>query len=116
MTNLTQTFQACHLCTFNVAAIFFGAIPTYGVLPYAMIIQGESGGVLTFLLYHTTNIKVFNPKKPTELDGNDTTTLSHHPYILCLFAAAYTNMLCVFVSCVQRVVEGSVVGSAGSAC
>ena len=25
------------MCTFNVAAIFFGAIPTYGVLPYAMI-------------------------------------------------------------------------------
>ena len=23
LTNLTQTFQACHLCTFNVAAIFF---------------------------------------------------------------------------------------------
>ena len=37
LTNLTQTFQACHLCTFNVAAIFGGAIPTYGVLPYAMI-------------------------------------------------------------------------------
>ena len=42
--------------------------------------------------------------------------LSHHPYILCHFAAAYTNMLCVFVSCVQRVVEGNMVGSAGSAC
>ena len=27
----------CHLCTFNGAAIFFGAIPTYGILPYAMI-------------------------------------------------------------------------------
>ena len=25
----------------------------------------------------------WNPKKPTKLDGNDTTTLSHHPYILC---------------------------------
>ena len=25
-------------------------------------------------------------------------------------------MLCIFLSCVQRVVEGSVVGSAGSAC
>ena len=37
LTNLTQTFRACHLRTFNVAAIFFGAIPTYGVLPYAMI-------------------------------------------------------------------------------
>ena len=37
LTNLTETFRACHLCTFNVAAIFGGAIPTYGVLPYAMI-------------------------------------------------------------------------------
>ena len=37
LTNLTQTFRACHLRTFNVGAIFFGAIPTYGVLPYAMI-------------------------------------------------------------------------------
>ena len=54
----------------------------------------------------------WNPKKPTELDGDDTTTLSYHPYILCLFAATYINMLCGFVSCVQRVVEGSVVGSA----
>ena len=32
----------------------------------------------------------WNPKKPTKLyiyfvDGNDTTTLSHHPYILCRF-------------------------------
>ena len=26
---------------------------------------------------------------------NDTTTLSHHPYILCHFAATYANMLCV---------------------
>ena len=40
--NLTQTFQVCHLCTFNVAAIFFGAIPTYGVLPYAMILLTPS--------------------------------------------------------------------------
>ena len=25
-------------------------------------------------------------QKPTKLDGNDTTTLPHHPYILCHFA------------------------------
>ena len=37
LNNLTQVFQACHLCTFNVAAIFSGPIPTNGVLPYAMI-------------------------------------------------------------------------------
>ena len=38
-------------------------------------------------------------KNPTKLDGNDT-TLSHHSYILCHFAATYTNMLCV--CCVQK--------------
>ena len=34
-----QIFRACHLCTFNMAAIFGGGgvIPTYGVLPYAMM-------------------------------------------------------------------------------
>ena len=43
-----------------------------------------------------------------------TPTLCHHPYILlCHFATTYTNMFCV--CCVQRrVVENSVVGSAGS--
>ena len=35
--------------------------------------------------------------KPTKLDGNDTTTLSHHPYILCHFATGCTNMICVFL-------------------
>ena len=25
-------------------------------------------------------------QEPTKLDGNDTTTISHHPYILCHFA------------------------------
>ena len=56
----------------------------------------------------------WKPQKPTKLDGNDTTTLSHHPYILCPFAVTCTNMLCVFVNCVQRrVVEGSGVGSGG---
>ena len=28
-------------------------------------------------------MKGWNPQKPTKLDGNDTTTLSHHPYIFC---------------------------------
>ena len=53
--------------------------------------------------------------KKRKLDGNDTTTPFHHSYILSHFATAYTNMLSVFVSCVQRVVEGNVVGGAGSA-
>ena len=34
-----------------------------------------------------------------KLDGNDTTTVSHRPYILCHFAATYTNMVCMFVGC-----------------
>ena len=51
----------------------------------------------------------------TTVYGNDTTTLSHHPYILCHFAATYTICF-VFVSFVQRrVVEGSGVGSGGCA-
>ena len=57
--------------------------------------------------------------EPTKLDGNDTTTLSHHPYILCHFATTYTNMVCMFLIkyyCEQMVVEARVVGSAGSAC
>ena len=37
--------------------------------------------------------------KTTTLDGNDTTTLSHHPYVLCHFSITCTNMLCVFVVC-----------------
>ena len=45
---------------------------------------------------------------------NDTKTLSHHPYILCHFAAILTQIWFVFVSCVQRrAVEGSGVGSGG---
>ena len=39
LSNLTQTFQACHLCTFNVAGIFFPAPSLYGILPYDMIIN-----------------------------------------------------------------------------
>jgi len=51
--------------------------------------------------------------QPNYVDGNDTTALSPHPYILCRFAVTYTlNMLCV--GCVQRrVVEGSGVSSGG---
>ena len=37
LTNLTQTFRACHLCTFNVAAIFWGGHPY--ILPYAMMLN-----------------------------------------------------------------------------
>ena len=37
LTNLTQTFQACHLCTFNVAAIFFWGHPyTYYRTPWLL--------------------------------------------------------------------------------
>ena len=51
LTNLTKTFRACHLCTFNVATIFWGGvIPTYGVLPYAMIIHLHYSVLLHLLL------------------------------------------------------------------
>ena len=58
-------------------------------------------------------MKGWNPQKTSKLDGNDSTTLSHHTYILCHFAATYTNMLCVCSCAQRRVVEGSVVGNAG---
>ena len=46
----------------------------------------------------------WNPQKPAQLDGNDTTTIS---YILCHFANYVLR--CEHM----RVVEGSGVGSAG---
>ena len=49
LNNLTRTFRACYLCTFNACGIFFGVIPTYGVLPYAMI-----------LINYTIEIRVFH--------------------------------------------------------
>ena len=47
---------------------------------------------------------VWNPKKKNnnQTRWHDTTALSYHSNILYHFAATYTNMLCVFVSCVQR--------------
>ena len=42
LTNLALTFRACHSYTFNVAAIFFRVIPTYGVLLYAMIVNSKA--------------------------------------------------------------------------
>ena len=45
----------------------------------------------------------WNPQKPTKLYGNDTTIISHHPYILCHFAnyaqhygAPFVSKLCFF--------------------
>ena len=43
LTNLTQTFRACHLCTWMWLPFFWGVIPTYGVLLYAMIQMYEAG-------------------------------------------------------------------------
>ena len=31
LTDLTQTFRACHSCTFNVATILFQAYPVHGI-------------------------------------------------------------------------------------
>ena len=46
-------------------------------------------------LKENKHMQGWNPQKPIKLDGNDTTTSTHHPYILCHFATTYTNMLCV---------------------
>ena len=50
-----------------------------------------------------------NLKKPAKQDGNDTTILSHHPYILCHFSNYMPGICCVR----RRVVERSGLGSAG---
>ena len=42
-------------------------------------------------------MKGWNPQKPTKLDGNDTTTLSRHPYILCHFANLHNAIKFVFI-------------------
>ena len=48
------------------------------------------------------------------VNGNDTTILSHHLYILCHFG---NYALCLLFASVQRrVVEGSVVGGAAWVC
>ena len=39
----------------------------------------------------------WNPQKPAKQDGNDTTTHSHHPYILYHFA---NYGLCLLVMCI----------------
>ena len=39
----------------------------------------------------------WNPQKPIKVDGNDTTTLSHQPYILCHFADLHKYALCLLV-------------------
>ena len=51
------------------------------------------------------------PSKLAKLDGNDTTTLSHHPDILFHFVNCTFCLLCATVH--RSIVEGSGVGSAG---
>ena len=51
------------------------------------------------------------PSKPAKLDGNDTTTLSHHSDILFHFVNYAFCLLCATVH--RSIVEGSGVGSAG---
>ena len=43
----------------------------------------------------TSTCRDGNPQKPIKLDGNDTTTISHHPYILYHFA----NNLPILMTC-----------------
>ena len=52
----------------------------------------------------------WNPQRPIKLDGNNTTILSHHSYILCHLA---NYALCLLVCARARVVEGSEVGLGG---
>ena len=40
-----------------------------------------------------------NHQKATKLDGNDTITLSHHPYIFCHFADLQKCSFCLIVVC-----------------
>ena len=66
-----------------------------------------------FLILSIATVPIMNAVKNGKLDGNDTTTLSHHPYILC-HLPPLAQICFVFVGCVQRrVVEGSGVGSGG---
>ena len=48
-------------------------------------------------LNENKHMKGWNPQKPTKLDGNDTTTLSRHPYILCHFANLHNAIKFVFI-------------------
>ena len=54
------------------------------------------------------------PSKPAKLDGNDTTTFSHHPDILFHFVNYAFCLLCATVH--RSIVEGSGVGSAACRC
>ena len=57
----------------------------------------------SYIVYKSQNVLQVHvgmeASKPTKQDGNDTITVSHHPYILCHLATTYTNMLslCLFV-------------------
>ena len=46
----------CHLCTFNVAAIFSWAIPTYGILLYAMIVATSTQPPEWWLLWWKSDL------------------------------------------------------------
>ena len=58
LNNLMQTFQVCHLCTFNVATIFWGAIPTYGV-HIAIIVTGSEKRDHFVLFHRLFNMGIF---------------------------------------------------------
>ena len=42
-----------------------------------------------FVILSIATVPIMNAVKNGKLDGNDTTALSHHPYILCHFAVTY---------------------------
>ena len=58
--------------TFNVATIFFGVIPTYGVLPYAMIVACNStevsGSTTTYVICNKSSSNLVNAAKKGKSD------------------------------------------------
>ena len=46
-------------------------------------------------LNENKHMQGWNPKKPTKLDGNDTTAFSHHPLVFCMFECQQVCICCV---------------------
>ena len=94
LTNLTQTFQACHLCTFNVATISSWGILTYGVLPYAMIV----GVASTFETVGHVQQSVRRITKHTLKEFQDMSDVSNTSPNIMIWLFLETAIIC-FASC-----------------
>ena len=62
-----------------------------------IVIEHGRHDIWVFLFPKTAHVGRWNPQKPAKLDGNDTTTHLHHPFILCDFANC---ALCLLVVCI----------------